>query len=46
MALCCKFSSPLGEILIASRGEAITGLWFTGQKYDRAGLGDVVPAEP
>ena len=46
MALCCKFSSPLGEILIASRGEEITGLWFTGQKYDRAGLGDVVPAEP
>lgn len=46
MALCCKFSSPLGEILIASRGEEITGLWFTGQKYDRAGLGDVVSAEP
>ena len=46
MALCCKYSSPLGEILIASRGEEITGLWFTGQKYDRAGLKDVVMAEP
>ena len=46
IALCCKYSSPLGELLIASRGEKITGLWFTGQKYDRAGLGDMVLTEP
>lgn len=25
--------SPLGEITLASDGEALTGLWFEGQKY-------------
>lgn len=28
-----KYKSPLGNITIASDGEAITGLWFAGQKY-------------
>ena len=27
------YSSPLGGITVASDGEAITGLWFDGQKY-------------
>ena len=27
------YSSPIGEILIASDGEAICGLWFFGQKH-------------
>ena len=27
------YDSPLGEIEIASDGEALNGLWFTGQKY-------------
>ena len=28
-----RYDSPLGGILIASDGEALTGLWFDGQKY-------------
>ena len=28
-----KYKSPLGTIVIASDGEALTGLWFEGQKY-------------
>ena len=27
------YDSPLGDILIASEGRFITGLWFEGQKY-------------
>ena len=32
------YASPLGEILLASDGEAITGLWFLGAKYFARGL--------
>lgn len=28
-----NYESPLGKILLASDGEALTGLWFDGQKY-------------
>lgn len=28
-----KYTSPLGEITMASDGECLTGLWFDGQKY-------------
>lgn len=28
-----KCLSPLGDITLASNGEALTGLWFDGQKY-------------
>lgn len=28
-------SSPLGDILVASHDEALAGLWFVGQKYER-----------
>ena len=28
-----RCSSPLGGILLASDGEALTGLWFEGQRY-------------
>lgn len=27
------YSSPLGNLVMASDGEALTGLWFEGQKY-------------
>ena len=27
------YDSPLGEIMLAADGEALTGLWFDGQKY-------------
>lgn len=33
-----KYLSPLGNITLASDGQAITGLWFDGQKYFGAGL--------
>ncbi|WP_312940864.1 methylated-DNA--[protein]-cysteine S-methyltransferase [Oscillibacter sp.] len=29
----CKLSSPLGPLLLASDGSALTGLWLEGQKY-------------
>lgn len=32
------YSSSLGEITLASDGEALTGLWFDGQKYFGATL--------
>ena len=32
------YSSPLGGITIACNGEALTGLWFDGQKYFAATL--------
>ncbi len=36
--------SPLGEILLAARDGALCGLWFRGQKYERAGLAGAGPA--
>ena len=27
------YSSPIGGITMASNGDALTGLWFDGQKY-------------
>ena len=33
-----KYRSPLGGITFASDGQAITGLWFDGQKYYAANL--------
>lgn len=36
-----RYLSPLGGITIASNGQALTGLWFDGQKY----FGDTLPAQ-
>jgi methylated-DNA-[protein]-cysteine S-methyltransferase len=33
------YDSPLGGMTMASRGQALTGLWFDGQKYFGQGLG-------
>ena len=33
-----EYISPLGKILLASDGHALTGLWFEGQKYFAAKL--------
>lgn len=30
--------TPLGQILLASDGDALTGLWFEGQKYFARGI--------
>ena len=35
------YHSPLGNILLASDGEALVGLWFEGQKYFAEGLDKV-----
>jgi O-6-methylguanine DNA methyltransferase len=32
------YSSPAGDVLLASDGESLTGLWFEGQRYYAAGL--------
>ena len=32
------YDSPLGGILLAGDEEGLTGLWFDGAKYERAGL--------
>lgn len=33
-----RLSSPLGELTLASDGQALTGLWIAGQKYYPANL--------
>ena len=38
-----KISSPVGNLLLASVGQALTGLWLEGQKYFAAGLGEDTP---
>ena len=38
MTYLAPYLSPLGPITLASDGESLTGLWFDGQKYDRASL--------
>jgi len=35
-----KYHSPLGKLLLASDGEALTGLWFVGQRHFPRDLGD------
>ena len=37
--------SPLGTILLSGDGEALTGLWFLGQKYEGAGLPENAPVD-
>ena len=33
MILCAEYPSPLGPMVLASDGRALTGAWFAGQKY-------------
>ena len=39
MVFISHYDSPLGGISLASDGEALTGLWFDGQKYYGSTLG-------
>ena len=40
------YDSPLGEMLLASDGRALTGLWFEGQRHAAAGLSpDATPCD-
>lgn len=38
MTCCSNYASPLGTITLASDGEGVTGLWFSGQRHYGAGL--------
>ena len=40
MDFTARYQSPLGGITIASDGEALTGLWFDGQKHFAATLSE------
>ncbi len=33
MLFCCDYTSPLGQLTLASDGENLVGLWMEGQKY-------------
>lgn len=40
------YDSPLGEMLLASDGQVLTGLWFEGQRHAAAGLSpDATPRD-
>ena len=39
MTVTATYASPLGPLLLASEGDALTGLWLPGQRYYAAGLG-------
>ena len=41
MIYTCKYASPLGAITLAVDGDALTGLWFDGQRY----FGSTLPAD-
>lgn len=46
MKFTAKYPSPIGELLLASDGEALTGLWLEGQKHYAAGLNaDAAPLD-
>ena len=38
MDLVSHYDSPLGEIVLAAEGDALIGLWFSGQAHFGAGL--------
>ena len=38
MKYAAKAQTPLGEVLLASDGSYLTGVWFAGQKYYGAGM--------
>ena len=40
------YNSPLGNITLASKGDALTGLWFDGQKHLGTTLGDEYEEKP
>lgn len=42
----CHYASPLGGITLASDGEALTGLWFDGQKHFGGALSPLREEKP
>lgn len=39
------YDSPIGRMVLVSDGEGLCGVYFVGQKYDRAGVDDVIEQE-
>lgn len=39
------YDSPIGRMVLVSDAEGLCGVYFVGQKYDRAGVGDVIEQE-
>lgn len=46
MTYLMKMPSPVGQLHLASDGEAITGLWIEGQKYFAATLDSDIREQP
>ena len=40
------YASPLGPVTLGSDGQALTGLWFDGQRFFGASLGEDAPVRP
>ena len=45
MDLISRYDSPLGEIVLAAEGDALIGLWFSGQAHFGAGLRGAVDGD-
>ena len=45
MDLLTTYASPLGEIVLAADGDALIGLWFSGQAHFGAGLRDAADGD-
>ena len=39
------YDSPIGRMVLVSDEEGLCGVYFVGQKYDRAGFDDVIEQE-
>ena len=46
MTFTSTYDSPLGTLLLAAEGVALTGLWLDGQKYFAAGLPEDAAEDP
>ena len=46
MTFTSSYDSPLGPLLLAAEGDALTGLWLDGQKYYAAGLPEDAAEDP
>ena len=46
MTVTSVYASPLGPLLLAAEGDALTGLWLPGQKYYAAGLAEDASEDP
>ena len=46
MTVTSVYASPLGPLLLAAEGDALTGLWLPGQKYYAAGLAENASEDP